>query len=166
MASVMMRRPKLVADLGHDLERLDAEALECVGRGAGLVGAAAEELRAGGGDLLGDGEGLLAALDGAGAGDDGEVASADGGVGAGEADDGVFFLHVAAGELVGFGDADDFGNAGHLFEVAAIDFALVAGDSDGGALGAGHGMRRGSPTVQCVRRRPGSLPRGLRLHDD
>ena len=80
-------------------------------------------------------------LDRAGAGDDGEIAAADGGVGSREADDGVFFLYVAAGELVGLGDTDDFGDAGQLFEVAAVDFALVAGDSDGGALRAGHGMR-------------------------
>ena len=73
-----------VADLGHDAQRFEAQALKGVGRGAGLVGAAAEELRAGGGDLLGDGEGLFAAFDGAGAGDDGQVAAADGGVGSGE----------------------------------------------------------------------------------
>ena len=73
-----------IADLGHDLESFDAEALKGIRRGARLVGAAAEKLRAGGGHLLGDGEGLLAALDGAGTGDDGQVAAADGGVGAGK----------------------------------------------------------------------------------
>jgi hypothetical protein len=35
-----------VADLGHDAQRLKAQALKCVGRGAGLERAAAEELRA------------------------------------------------------------------------------------------------------------------------
>ncbi len=143
-----------VANFGHDLEGFDAEALECVRRGARLVGAAAEELRAGCGDLFGDGKGLLAALDGAWAGDNGEIAAADGGVGSGEADDGVFFFYVAAGELVGLGDTNDFGDAGHLFEVAAVDFALVAGDSDGGALGAGHRVRAVTHELQYGRRRP------------
>ena len=44
-----------------------------------------------------------AAFDGAGTGDDGEVAAPNGGVGAGEADDGVFFFDIAAGQLVGLG---------------------------------------------------------------
>ena len=38
---------EVVADFGHDLQGFDAEALKCVGRGARLVGAAAEELRTG-----------------------------------------------------------------------------------------------------------------------
>src|ERR1019366_5294652 len=92
---------KLIPDLRHDFERIDAEALKCVWRGAGLVGASAEELGTRGGNLLGDGESLFAALDGAGPGHDGEVATADGGVGAGKADDGIFFFDVAASELVG-----------------------------------------------------------------
>ena len=129
-----------------------------VRRSARLVGAAAEKLRACRGNLFGNGEGLLAALDGAGPGDDGEVAAANGGVGSREADDGVLFLHVAAGKFVGLGDADDFGHAGELFEVAAVDFALVAGDADGGALRSGQRMGAESPTVQYGRRRPGSLP--------
>ena len=124
------------------LQRFQAQALKGVRRGAGLVSAAAEELRAGRGHLLGDGEGLFAAFDGAGPGDDGQVAAADGGVGSGKADDGVFFLHVAAGQLVGLGDADDFGDAGERFQVAAVHFALVAGDADGGALGSGKGWAR------------------------
>ena len=49
-----------VANLGHDAQRFKAQALKRVGRGAGLVCAAAEELRAGSGDLFGDGEGLFA----------------------------------------------------------------------------------------------------------
>ena len=142
------------------------EALKGVRRGAGLVGAAAEELRAGSGDLFGDGEGLLAALDGAGPGDDGQVAAADGGIGAGEADDGVFFLDVAAGELVGLGDADDFGDAGELFDVAAVDFALVAGDADGGALRAGQGMSAEAQLFDMVADGLDLFRRGLRLHDD
>ena len=115
--------------------------MKSVGRCAGLECAAAEELRAGCGDFFGDGEGLLAGFNGAGAGDDGEVTSANGGVCAVEADDGVFFFAVATGEFVSLGDADDFGDAGEFLEVAAVGFALVAGDADGGALCAGEGMR-------------------------
>src|SRR6185437_4781376 len=103
-----------VADFGHDVEGSLAESLKGVGRGAGLVGSSAKKLRAGGGNLLGGGESLIAGFDGAGAGDHGEVASADGGIGSGEADDGVLFLHVAAYELVGLGDGDDFGDSGKL----------------------------------------------------
>ena len=68
------------------------------------------------------------------------VAAADSGIRSRKADDGVFFLHVAAGQLVGLGDADHFGDAGELFQVAALHFALVAGDADGGALGSGKRM--------------------------
>ena len=102
MASVTMRRPKRSRISGHDAEGLEAEALKGVGRGAGFVSAAAEELRAGGGNLLGDGEGLVLSFNGAGTGDDSQIAAADGGVGTGKADDGVFFFYVAAGQLVGF----------------------------------------------------------------
>ena len=63
---------EFVPDFGHDLQRFKAQALECIGRSARLVSAAAEELRAGCGHLLGDSERLLAALDRAGAGDDGQ----------------------------------------------------------------------------------------------
>ena len=84
MASVTMLHAELLADLGHDLQAFFAESLEGVGRGARLVGAAAEELRAGRGDALGHGERLLAAFDRTRPGDDGEVVAADGRVGAGE----------------------------------------------------------------------------------
>ena len=157
---------KAVANLGHDLERFKAQALKGVGRGAGLVSAAAEKLRAGGGHLLGDGEGLLAALDGAGTGDDGQIAAADGGVGSRKADDGVFFFHVAAGEFVGLGDADDFGDAGERFKIAAIDFALVAGDADGGALGAGKRVGAEAQLLNVFADRLDLLRRGLRFHDN
>ena len=116
--------------------------------------------------MLGDGEGLFAAFDGAGPGDDGQVAPADGGVGAGEADDGVFFFYVAAGEFVGLGDADDFGDSGELFDVAAVHFALVAGDADGSALRSGQGMGAEAQCFNVVADRLNFFRRGLRLHHD
>ena len=166
MASVMMRSPKRSRISAMIFRASTPKALKSVRRGARLVGAAAEELRAGGCDLLGDGEGLFAAFDGAGTGDDGEVASADGGVGAGEADDGVFFFNVAAGKFVGLGDADHFGDAGQLFNVAAVDFALVAGDADGGALRAGHGVGAKTQSFNMLADRLDLFRSGLRLHHD
>jgi hypothetical protein len=157
---------KLIADLGHDLQGFDAQALERVRRGTRLVGAAAEELRAGGRDLFGNGECLLARFNGARTGDDGEVAAADLRVGSFKADDGVFFFDVAAGQLVGLADADDFGDAGELFDVAAVDFTLVAGDADGGALGSWHGMRAIAQLLDVVADGLDLFRRGLRLHDD
>ena len=64
-----------LANLGHDLQCFDAQPLERIGRGARLVCAAAEKLRAGCGNLLGDREGLFAALDGAWPGDDRQVSA-------------------------------------------------------------------------------------------
>ena len=157
---------EFIPDFGHDPQRFKAEALECVRRCARLVGAAAEELRAGGRYLLGDGEGLFAAFDRARTGDNGQRAAADGGIGAGEADDGVFFLDVAAGEFVGLGNPDHVGNAGKIFEVAAVDFTLVAGDADGGALGSGERMGAKTQLLNMVADRLNLFRRGLRLHDD
>ena len=83
-----------------------------------------------------------------------------------KADDGVFFFDVAAGELVGLGDADDFGDAGERFEVAAVDFALVAGDADGGALGSGKGMGAEAQLLNMVADGLDLFRRGLRFHDN
>ena len=65
MASVMICRPKRSRISAMIFKAFFAQTLECIGRGARLVGAAAEELRAGRGHLLGDRKSLLAALDGA-----------------------------------------------------------------------------------------------------
>ena len=62
-----------LAGLGEKAQAFLGEALEFVGRGAGLVGAAAEEGCALGLDRLGGGHELLFALDGAGAGHETEL---------------------------------------------------------------------------------------------
>jgi hypothetical protein len=111
--------------------------LKCIRRCAGLVSAAAEELRARGGHRFSDGKGLFAAFNRAWPGYHGQVAAADGGIRSGEPDDGVFFLHVPAGQLVGLGNADHFSDAGERLQVAAVHFALIAGNADSGALGSG-----------------------------
>ena len=89
-------------DFGHDLQRLKTQALKSVRRSARLVGAAAEELRAGRGHMTGNGKSLFAALDRTGTGDDSEVAPADGGIASRKTDDRVFLFHIAAGQFVRF----------------------------------------------------------------
>ena len=166
IASVTMRRPKRSRISGHDARGLEAQALKGVRRGAGLVSAAAEELRAGRRRPARRWRRPVPTLDGAGTGDDGQIASADGSVGSGKADDGVFFFNVAAGQFVGLGDADDLSDAGERFQIAAIDFALVAGDADGGALGSGKWMGTETQLLNMVADRLDLLRRGVRFHDD
>src|SRR5579872_3548790 len=158
--------PELLAHFGHDTKGFLAESLERVRRGAGLVGAAAEELGSGFLHALGHGEGLFAAFNRARSGNDGEGWSADCRIGSGKANDSVFFLHIAADELVGLGDLDDFLHARHFFERALLDFALVAGDADGGARRAGHGVRAVSELFDFFANGADLLFSGLRLHDN
>ena len=87
-------------------------------------------------------------------------------VGAGKADDGVLFFHVAADQFVGLADPDDFLHARHLFERALLDFALVAGDADGGALRARHGMGAVAECFDFLANGAHLLFRGMRLHDN
>ena len=62
-----------LAGLDHVQDALGLQTLEGVGRGAGLVGTAAEEGGTAGLDALGDAQGLLLALDAARAGHDGDL---------------------------------------------------------------------------------------------
>ena len=166
MASVMMRSPKLFADFGHDFQGFDAEALECVGRGARLVGAAAEELRAGAATRsamakacsrlsMEHGPATMARSRPP------MVASVPG---KRMTVSSSFTSRLAS--LYGLRDADDFGDAGQLFEVAAVDFALVAGDADGGALGSGEGVGAKTQLLNMLADGLNLFRRGLRLHDD
>ncbi len=161
-----MSRPKRSRISAENLEAVFGETLERIRRGARLVGAAAEEARAGASNVLGGSEGLVAALDGARAGHDGNLVAADGGVGIGEADDRVFFLEIAADQLVGLADADDFLHARHLVEGAGIKLGLVAGDADGGALRAGHGVRAEAQTLDSFAYLAHVLFGSVRFHDN
>ena len=87
------------------LQTRGAQALEGVGGGAGLEGAAAQHGGAAGLDGLGDGHHLLLGLHGAGAGHDGQVAAAD--LGVAHLDHGVLGVELAVGVLVGLLDALD-----------------------------------------------------------
>ena len=81
-------------------------------------------------------------------------------------DDRVVLLDIAADQLVGLGDADDFLHARHFVERAGFDFALVAGDADGGALRSGHGVGAVSKRFDFLADGAHLLFGGLRLHDD
>ena len=157
---------KLLADVGHDAETVFAQPLKRVGRGAGLVGAAAEKLRPGATDALGHGKCLFAALDGARPGDNGQSRTTDRGCRSRKADDRVVFLDVAADQFVGLRDLDDFLHARHFFERALFDFSLVAGDADGGAGGARHGVGAVAQLLDFLADIAHLLIGGVRLHDD
>jgi hypothetical protein len=115
---------------------------------------------------LGDSECLFAALYGTGPGDHRQVASANRCVCSSKANDGIFFLHIAAGELVRLADADHVGHAGKIFKVAAVDFAGVAGDTDGSALRARQRMGAKSHLFDVIADRLYLFLRSLRFHDD
>ena len=87
MTSVTMGRPGPLPGLGQEAHAVHAQALEAVGAGARLEGAAAQDGGAGLGHRIGRAQQLVPALDGAGAGHDRERATADGGVA--HPDDGV-----------------------------------------------------------------------------
>ena len=118
--------------------------------------------------MLGDGETLLLGFDGARSGDHGDVGTAYEDVTgrSGDADDGVLFLDVAGDEFVGLGDGNAFDDAGHGFEDAEIDGAVVAGDADGGASGAGDGMSFKAEGFDAVADCADLLFSGVGLHDD
>src|SRR6185312_16795470 len=87
---------KFVTNLRHNAETFFLHALEGIGRSARLVGASAEKLRARGLYLLGDDERLLPALNRAGAGDHGKSFAPKCSVSAGEGNNCVFLLAIAA----------------------------------------------------------------------
>ncbi len=92
--------------------------------------------------------------------------TADGGCGSRETNDRIVLLDVAADQFVRLRNLDHFLHAGHLFQRALLDFALVAGDADGGALRARHGVGAISQLLNFLTNGAHLLFRGLRLHDD
>ena len=73
---------------------------------------------------------------------------------------------VAADQFVRLADADQFLHARHLFQRAGLDFAMVSGDADGGALRARHGVGAVSQFLDLLANGADLLFRGLRLHYD
>ena len=132
--------------LPRDLEQLEAgglQALEIVGRGAGLERTAAQNVRTGGLDGLRDRDDLLLGLDGAGAGDHDEVAAAD--LHAIHVDDGVVRVELAVAALEGLGHALDavddaeardqvHVHAGRVADEAEHGLVFALGNVDGQAL--------------------------------
>lgn len=123
---------------------------------------------AGGLELLGNGEALLFGFYGAGASNHGDVLAADEDItrGRGNFDNGIFFFDIAGDKLVGLGDGNAFDNAGHGFEEAEVDDAGIAGDADGGARGAGNGMRFHAEGIDAVTDGADLFVSGVGLHDN
>ena len=158
----------MFADLGENFEAVFAESLEAVRGSAGLVGAAAEKFYAGVFDAFGGAQALLFGFYCAGAADEADVGAAEEDVaaGSGDAEDGVFFLGVAADEFVGLADGDAFDDAGEGFEDAEVEGAFVAGDADGGADGSGDGMSFEAEGFDAFADGANLLLGGVGLHDD
>src|SRR4051812_5927806 len=115
---------------------------------------------------FGHGERLLAALDSAGSRDNSQTGTSDCGCSSREANDCIFFFDVAADELIGLRNLNDFLHAGHFFQRALLDFTLVSGDADGGASGSGHGMRPVPKFLDLLANRAHLFFGGLGLHDN
>ena len=84
----------------------------------------------------------------------------------GKLKDRVVGLGIAADQLIGLGNADHFLHARQIVERALIDFALIPGNADGGALRARDGMGAVSKRFDFLADRADLLFGGLRLHDD
>ena len=127
-----------VTHVGEYPEPFFAETLKRVRRGARLERAAAKETRAAATHGFGDGKRLLRALDRARTSDDRQLVAADRRVA--NAHHRLFRPQVERNQLVRLTDANSFRDAREIFKVRRIDRALVAGDADRGASGAGHRM--------------------------
>ena len=118
-----------LAGLYHVKDALSLEALEGVGRGAGLVSAAAEEGRTAGLDALCDAEGLLFALDAAGAGHDSDLLlAAD--LHAAAVDDGIRRVEQAVGTLIGGRNTGHVVDPGVGEDVALVDLGGIAHEAE------------------------------------
>ena len=73
---------------------------------------------------------------------------------------------VAGDEFVGLGDGNAFDDAGHGFENAEVDGAVIAGDADGGAAGAGDGMGFEAEGFDAVADGADLFVGGVGLHDN
>ena len=131
-----------VADFRKNFQSIFAESLKAIGRSAWLIGAASEKFGSGFGDMARNREGLLARFDGAGSRDDGYAISSelDRAGRRGDADDSVFGFDVAADEFIGLADRDALDDPRHGLDCAHVHGAGIAGDPDGGAVGAGDRM--------------------------
>ena len=158
----------MLANLREDFEAVFAEALKTVRGSARFLSAAAEKFYAGFLDAFGGGEALLFGFYRAWAADQAYVFSAEKNVAGrgGNAQDGVFFFDIAADEFVRLADRNAFDHAGKGFEDAKVERAFVAGDADGGAEGAGDGMRFKAEAFDAFADGANLRLGGVRLHYD
>ena len=156
------------AHFRKNLEAVFPEPLKAVRGSAGFVSATAKKPRAGFLDAFGDGQALFLSLHGAGACHQGHVLASNNDVArrCGDAQNGVFFLGVAANQLVRLADRNAFHNAGKGFQNAKIDLALIAGDADGGSQRTGNRVSFEAKAFDALADRPHLLLGGMRLHDD
>ena len=118
--------------LAEQFKALLVQALEGVGRGAGLEGAAPQHPRAAGLHGLGHGDDLLPALHAAGPCDDLEVPPAD--LRASTVDDGVVLVEFAVGALEGLLDALDGLHDVQRGDQVHVHSAGVADQADDGVV--------------------------------
>ena len=107
---------------------------------------------------------IIATVASAGAGDDGEAAVAD--LDAVDVDDGRLGFDFATDEFVGPGDGDAFGDAAEVHEQLGREGALVSGDADGDAHGAGDFVGFEADLLDVIADGLKLLARGIRVHED
>ncbi len=134
-------QPEALAHLGQNAQPLQPQSLEGIGRGARLESSGAEKAHPEAGHQLGHGEGLLGAFHRAWSGHYGQLGAANRGVGSGKVDYRVLGFDLAADQLVGLADAQNFLHARQVFENRRLVFARVANDGDAETLGAGADVR-------------------------
>ncbi len=166
MADIPRLRSVFFANFRENLEALFAEALKTIRGSARLVSAAAEEPHARFLEASGDGQALLLGFDRAGTRDEGDLIATDDDVagGRGDSQNTVFLFGVAADKFVRLADGDALDDAGEGLEDAEVDGALVAGDADGGAEGARHGMGLQTEAFNALANFANLLLGGVRLH--
>ena len=143
------RQAGLLLGLGEQPQALLSEALEGVGRGAGLVGAAAEQRGAGVAHGAGGDQDLVARLDGARPGDEREVLTAD--LSSLDVDDrSLADSHLRGGELVRLEDRYDLGDAGCTLEAEPGHVLAIADRADHGDLLAARGVGAGADGLDAV----------------
>ena len=148
MSSVTTGRPVCSRASARSSRPFSAEALEGVGRGARLEGAAAQHRGAGRFGGHGGREDLVRRLHRAGAGDEGEVAAAD--LAAAHVDDRVGRPELAAHQLVRLEDGDHPIDAGERLDGQGGQLLAVAdGADDGDPLALRH-VRLGADLLDAV----------------
>ncbi len=94
--------------------------------------------------------------------DDRKFAAADGGVV--NLHDRFLRSQIERDQLVGLGDADDFRDTGQVFKTPPLDYALIAGNANGGSRRAGHWMGTKSDPLDNVHHRIDLMCGGAGFH--